>query len=176
MIHSKTEIVNELKRNADRFYEWINTQNGEAFEGGPEGKWTTGQHLDHLKKSVEPLNLALLLPKITFKLLFGKPNREGRNYKALVERYETKLSQGGQATGRFVPPVVAVKNKPELLSGFKKQHEKLIKTIGKWKEEQMDVYLLPHPLLGKLTVREMMFFTIYHLEHHLRILDENYEK
>jgi hypothetical protein len=28
-------------------------------------------------------------------------------------------------------------------------------------------YRLPHPLLGKLTVREMLFFTVYHNAHHL---------
>lgn len=29
----------------------------------------------------------------------------------------------------------------------------------------------PHPLLGKLTLREMMFFTIYHVQHH-EVFDE----
>jgi len=26
----------------------------------------------------------------------------------------------------------------------------------------VDQYQLPHPVLGKLTIREMLFFTIYH--------------
>jgi uncharacterized damage-inducible protein DinB len=31
----------------------------------------------------------------------------------------------------------------------------------------LDRLRLPHPALGKLTVREMLFFTIYHNIHHV---------
>ena len=34
-------------------------------------------------------------------------------------------------------------------------------------EHKLDRCILPHPLLGKLTLREMIYFTIYHMEHHL---------
>jgi hypothetical protein len=52
----------------------------------------------------------------------------------------------------------------------------LASSIGRWREEDLDYYRLPHPLLGKLTVREMLFFTVYHNYHHprslaLRLLD-----
>jgi hypothetical protein len=30
---------------------------------------------------------------------------------------------------------------------------------------------LPHPLLGKLTVREMLFFTLYHQRHHVAVVE-----
>jgi hypothetical protein len=26
---------------------------------------------------------------------------------------------------------------------------------------------MPHPLLGKITAREMIYFTVYHSEHHV---------
>jgi hypothetical protein len=29
---------------------------------------------------------------------------------------------------------------------------------------------LPHPLLGKLTLREMIYFTIYHVQHHHKLV------
>ena len=35
-------------------------------------------------------------------------------------------------------------------------------------QADLDRYRLPHPLLGKLTVREMLFFTVYHNYHHVR--------
>jgi hypothetical protein len=31
----------------------------------------------------------------------------------------------------------------------------------------MDYHVLPHPLLGPLSVREMLFFTVYHNTHHV---------
>jgi hypothetical protein len=36
-----------------------------------------------------------------------------------------------------------------------------------WSEDDLDNHRLPHPLLGKLTVREMLFFTLYHIQHHM---------
>ncbi len=52
--------------------------------------------------------------------------------------------------------------------------QRLNVAIGKWNDRNPDRTLLPHPLLGKLTVREMLYFTIYHVEHHLNILRERY--
>jgi hypothetical protein len=36
-----------------------------------------------------------------------------------------------------------------------------------WGESELDSYILPHPILGKLTIREMLFFTLYHDTLHL---------
>jgi hypothetical protein len=33
--------------------------------------------------------------------------------------------------------------------------------------------VLPHPLLGKLTIREMLYFTVYHGEHHRLHTEQN---
>jgi hypothetical protein len=34
-------------------------------------------------------------------------------------------------------------------------------------QSALDRWRLPHPLLGRLTVREMLFFTLCHNRHHL---------
>ena len=39
-------------------------------------------------------------------------------------------------------------------------------------EKDLDFYVLPHPLIGKLTLREMLFFCIYHVQHHHKITQE----
>jgi hypothetical protein len=44
--------------------------------------------------------------------------------------------------------------------------EELGRRVVSWSEIDLDRYRLPHPLLGKLTVREMLFFTLQHLAHH----------
>jgi len=43
----------------------------------------------------------------------------------------------------------------------------LLAALRNWQDENLDEYLLPHPLLGKLTIREMLFFTLYHDQHHV---------
>ncbi|NBX80802.1 MAG: DinB family protein, partial [Flavobacteriales bacterium] len=42
-------------------------------------------------------------------------------------------------------------------------------------EDDLDKYVLPHPLLGKLTLREMLCFTIYHVKHHVEIIKRDLE-
>jgi len=43
---------------------------------------------------------------------------------------------------------------------------RLCARVRKYNEQQLDSYILPHPLIGKLTLREMLYFTLYHAEHH----------
>jgi hypothetical protein len=43
---------------------------------------------------------------------------------------------------------------------------RLEKAIAPWSQTQLDRYLVPHAVLGRLTVREMLMFTLFHFEHH----------
>jgi hypothetical protein len=43
----------------------------------------------------------------------------------------------------------------------------LVAQAGRWSEADLDACRLPHPLLGRLTVREMLLFTQYHEVHHV---------
>jgi len=49
-----------------------------------------------------------------------------------------------------------------LLEQWSKASSELVLVAEKWNESELDGYLLPHPLIGKLTIREMLFFTMYH--------------
>lgn len=173
-IYSKPEILEALNDRFEQLAIWLRAHDDDKYEKGPEGKWTTGQHIDHLLRSTKPLNTALRLPKLQLKMMFGKSNRKGRNYDVLVARYQEKLAQGGQAAGRYLPDVPKKEEKVELLEKLLAEKHKLLTIVSKWKDEDMDVFILPHPLLGKLTIREMLFFTIYHTGHHTRILEEKY--
>lgn len=140
-----------------------------------EGKWTAGQHLDHLVKSTKPLNKAMRMPKLAMRTMFGKNNRAERTFEALVEKYQKallNLNLDPKVAARFAP----AKNlsKRELKNTLENELANLKKILLKWKEKDMSVYLIPHPAIGKLTVREMMYFTIYHTEHHLKQLREKY--
>jgi hypothetical protein len=43
---------------------------------------------------------------------------------------------------------------------------------SKWKDPQLDKYIAPHPLLGKITLRELGYFTIHHMYHHLESIQK----
>ncbi len=173
--YNKNEIIDALNKNVNAFNQFMLSLNKEQFENTSGGKWSAGQNLYHLILSIQPLQSAFSLPKFILSFLFGKANRQSKSYEALVEKYKSKLSAGGKASGRFVPQIISFKKKDFIVKKYDIQKENLIKKIKKQREEELDNYILPHPLLGKITLREMLFFTIYHNEHHLQIVRKKEE-
>jgi hypothetical protein len=169
-IHDKPQIISALNENVDTFNNFIAPLNKEEFEASPGGKWSAGQNLDHLIRSIKPLQLAYGLPKFALRILFGKTNRPSKSYDELVAKYKVKLAAGYLASGQFIPPFISFEKKDDLIKKYAEQKQKLISKIEKQNEKDLDVYILPHPLLGKVTLREMLYFTIYHNEHHLESL------
>ena len=169
-IYHKQEIEQALEEKVNAFNSFIVALDKEKFESTPGNKWSAGQNLDHLIRSIKPLQLAYSLPKFMLKLMFGKANRPSKTYEELVEKYISRLSTGGRASGPFIPNTIVFEQKELLLEKYNKHKEKLISKIGKQSEEELDKYILPHPLLGKITLREMLFFTIHHNVHHLELL------
>ncbi|HKC34437.1 MAG TPA: DinB family protein [Chitinophagaceae bacterium] len=169
-IQSKPQIVSALNENVDAFNRYIALLNKDQFEATPNGKWSAGQNLDHLIRAIKPLQPAYGLPKFALRILFGKTNRPSRTYGELVTKYKVKLAAGGRASGQFIPPFITFEKKDALIKKYAEQKQKLIAKIEKQRETDLDVYILPHPLLGKVTLREMLYFTIHHNEHHLELL------
>lgn len=136
-------------------------------------KWSAGQHAEHLILSTKPLNKALRTPKFVLKTTFGVKNeRPERSFNEVVEKYKSRLAAGGRATGAYIPKPIQKDQKTALLKNLEKELVQLQSVCNKWNEAQMSKYLLPHPLLGKMTIREILFFTIYHTEHHLNAIHE----
>jgi hypothetical protein len=169
-IHTKSEIVAALNKNITSFNQFILPMDKETFETTPGGKWSAGQNLDHLIRSIRPLQPAYGLPKFILRIMFGKTNRPSRTYDEVVTKYKNKLAAGGRASGAFIPPAIPFDKKETLLKKYEEQKQKLISKIEKQTEKELDEYILPHPLLGKVTLREMLYFTIHHNEHHLELL------
>jgi hypothetical protein len=169
-IQSKQDIITALDQRVNEFNAYIGSLSKEQFESTPGGKWSAGQNLDHLIRAIKPLQPAYTLPKFILRMMFGKANRPSRTYQELVIKYNSKLATGGRASGPFIPPVIGFESRDALIRKYNLQKEKLIRKINRQKEEGLDKYILPHPLLGKLTLREMLFFTVYHNEHHLELL------
>lgn len=166
----KEQLATLLKNNHAKFIQQIKGLSDEDLCYAPEGKWTAAQQLDHIVRSVSPVNMAMGLPKFILKWKFGVANRASKTYEGLTEKYTRKLQEGGKASGRFVPPPVLADQKEKLLSQLDRVVNKLYHKTGRHSEEALDKYILPHPLLGKLTLREMLYFTAYHVQHHSELV------
>jgi hypothetical protein len=163
---TKEEIKHKLRENHKAFADFIVSLSDHDLLFTENGKWTAGQQLDHIYRSVAALNKGMALPKFIIKMYVGKANRSSKDYDALVAKYKLKLEAGGRATGRFIPQPVSPEQKIIVKEKLLKAIDSLCRKIDRYDEKQLDYYILPHPLLGKLTVREMLYFTIYHAEHH----------
>lgn len=168
-----SELQQKLKESYVHFIGTINRVSDTDFTKSVNQKWTAGQQLDHIIKSVAPVNQAFALPGFVLKLSFGKANRPSRTYDQLVTKYQAKLSEGGIAPGRFVPASISVSQRTALISKLEKLVGSLSARIEGFSEKQLDLLILPHPLLGKLTLREMIYFTIYHAAHHEKQVTDN---
>ncbi|GMW01706.1 MAG: hypothetical protein AMXMBFR84_28430 [Candidatus Hydrogenedentota bacterium] len=174
MIQTRDDIVHAWNDTVQSVTSWFEGQPATGFNQGPKSKWTAGQHLEHLILSTKPLNLALRLPKIALKLKFGTSGRPSLTFDGMVDRYRGALSAGGVAAGPFVPDAVSPDQKAAIMDRFRNEGDRLATAIAKWDDESLDNLQLPHPLMGNLTVREMLYFTIYHTRYHLDVLARDY--
>jgi uncharacterized damage-inducible protein DinB len=164
---TKTELISMLKDSNERVTTWFTAIPAENFFTRRGEVWSASDNVDHLIKSHKPLAKALKLPKITLQAMFGKTEKSSMTYEELCQIYQDEIAKGAQASGRYLPNQEnprenAEEKKKALLGHFSNDSAELISIVEKWNENELDQYLLPHPILGKLTIREMLFFTIYH--------------
>jgi DNA-binding response OmpR family regulator len=166
-ISTKIQLIATLEDANQRVINWFTEIPTENFFIRQGNAWSPSDNVDHLIKAVKPITKALKLPKITLQVMFGKAEKPSITYEELCQIYRAEIAKGSQASGRYLPNQEnpdsnAEIKKKELLDQFLKASNELVLVVEKWQEHELDQYLLPHPILGKLTVREMLFFTIYH--------------
>jgi len=170
---SKEELVAELGRVGSESGQFWNSFGPEEFFRPIGEAWSPCDNVRHLTRSVSPVAQALRIPRLVLGALFGRPARPPRSYEAVEAAYQKVLAEGGKASGRFVPQPLALPSDPaavrrKVVQNLEAANAALVTRIRSWPETSLDRYQLPHPLLGRLTVREMLFFTLYHGLHHAR--------
>ncbi len=169
---NKAEILLKFAASSKAYTDYLEYLTKDEFEYAPSGKWNAGEQTIHVLKSQKAINKGLKLPKFILKNRVGKANRPSKNYDQVVSRYQERLSEFGSRQGpkEYQPSKAKHTDLKRMLEGFVKAESTLEKSLNKWTEEQLDDYILPHPLLGKVTVREMLYFSIYHMDHHQSLI------
>ena len=143
----------------------------EAFFA-PQGEhWSPAGHLRHLSKTVRAVASGVGQPRIAL-LPFGRSKAGSRSFEQVVAIYRAALDAGGQA-GRYgpssrVPDLSPAEWRRQIMSRWADSGERLRKAVLGWSESQLDVYRVPHPLIGKLTLRELLLWNLYHNAHHAK--------
>jgi hypothetical protein len=171
---TKPEIITAAEKIFNQFSETCNSMNETVLFKKPDEKWSAAENIQHLIISTNMTTLAYRLPKFMVRLIGGKPNRESRTYEELKDKYYKKLADGGKASGLFVPKPIQIKyGKQKLLDNWQKATAAFISALNKNRtEKDLEGYLAKHPLLGRITLRELCYFTIFHTEHHLQAINK----
>jgi hypothetical protein len=173
-IKSKNEILETFRDSSRRVADWFSSVPTADFFTRQAEVWSASDNLDHLSKAVKPVTLAMKMPRLALQGMFGKPEKASRDYAEICETYRAALAKGAQASGRYLPDqenpgAQADELKNQLIEKWKKVSDELVAAAETWSEAELDEYQLPHPILGNLTVREMLFFSIYHSLRHASI-------
>lgn len=162
-------LIAELKANHLQFTDYINGLTKAEFEFSKDNeKWTAGQEIDHIIKSTSPIaqvlkNKPYLIEK------FGELDRASMSYDEVIEMYQKQINSGAKAMGRFIPESIEYQRQQELSSQLTAIVDSIcLSTRGDYSEEELKKWCIPHPLLGKLSVLEMLYFTNHHVQHHFK--------
>jgi hypothetical protein len=171
---TKTDIIIATEKIFARFTEVCNSIDESPFFTRLADKWSIAENVQHIIISTNMSSLAWYLPRFIVRWMAGKPNRNSRTYDELKDKYYKKLADGGRASARFVPKPIQIKyGKQRLMENWQKAAAKFISTLAKNRNENdLDNYLVKHPLLCRITLRELGYFTIFHTEHHLNTIEK----
>ena len=137
-------------------------------QGAENEKWSIAENVIHLEMSVRPLKLVFNLPRLLLWWRFGKANRPSRTAANLKARYEERLveAKGLPTPDGFAPKIKADFDKTTIIARCLAQHKAAIDLAKAYPESALDTYVVPHPLLGKITLRELIHFTGFHIKTH----------
>lgn len=162
---NKDEILSTLEAGHKVIADYVSTLNETSFFNGSDQRWSPAHHLGHLavthKSVTRGFPLKDRLP------IFNKPSR---SYEDMRQAYLEALKQAPPALLANNP--FAFKLKPEdtqtaLIENFNQIAKELRDAILSWNEEDLNGKGMKHPVLGLLSVREMLEFVAIHDLHHL---------
>ena len=168
-MHSRQEILAEIHHLTEEYNAILASLTKEAIKDKIPGKWSIAEHIEHLINTNSITALAFMMPKAALGLTFGKQSGSSRPLETLIHQYQHAILQGAGSPLLYIPKVPLL-GKDILTNLFNNSLQAIEQVTATWTEEELDTYLLPHPILGKITARELFGFTAYHLYHHLNTI------
>lgn len=163
---TKQELIETFHKNHQELIDYVNSLTDDKFVCSNNGKWSAGQQLSHAYLCLLPFPKVLASKEFILQK-FGKITRPTWDYNTVIENYfKTSL----KAPGQFVPEPVSPEQKIKITADFQKILSTIQQLLNEFTDEELNSLVIPHPLLGNLTIREMFYLMTYHPIHHLRQL------
>jgi hypothetical protein len=178
-MHTKDEILVELQNVQQRVVQIIAGMDVAQFSKPNAENWSPADHIKHLLMSIKPFAKAMMMPREQMTGMFGTASRPPMSFDELVKLYNDRIKDGLRAenTPSVTPESYRfAENTPDvqtyLIEQWNSANERLSAVVKDWTEADLDQYQLPHPAIGMMTLREMLFFTVYHNRIHGQQIEE----
>lgn len=172
---TRQELTQQFYQQHRELINYITGLSEEDYHYRKPDKWTAEQQLLHIELCLQPLAQALS-SKEYLAQKFGTIDRERMDYDKVRSVYVERLSSGGKAPERFVPSDTAVNDKILLANSVDTLAQTICKQLESYSDEELNTLVLPHPLLGMITVREMFYLMTYHATHHQKQVEQNLQR
>ena len=167
------DIATRIAALRDELDSWFGELPVDHLFHRPPGAWSPLDDLRHLVRVNAALVKGLGYPGPVLRLRFGRPARAAWSYERLAVLYDALLTTGVKSPTPFEPRSGAVTDREayrdRALEQWRSVNEELLERVGSLTERRADRSALPHPGLGLLSLREMLYFTIHHDLHHLEV-------
>ncbi|WP_309569529.1 DinB family protein [Deinococcus sp.] len=160
---TRAELIAALNATRDDVSTYFGALDPQAFTAGSDERWSPAHHLDHLTRATTPvaaglgISLHLLAPR--------EPGVASRSYAEVRAAYLAALAGGQKAFGRYLPSPDG--DQTAIVARYTDAMNTLLENLAHWFDADLDACSMPHPVLGTISVREMLHFTHYHNHHHL---------
>jgi len=167
----KSELLRKLKVEF-RTLEEVLTKYSELilFEKSAKKSWSIAENIQHLILTTKPLTFLFKRTEIMLQT-WGNSNRKSGEYSDIKELYVTRIGTPGYTTKAYKPAKNDVKLE-DLILDFRSTNKKLIQRTNLLTDKELDTYQIPHPLIGLITCKEFLYFTLYHTIHHKKTIME----
>jgi hypothetical protein len=148
----------------------------EAFFRRPAPEvWAPADQVRHLTKAIRAVTRGLRIPRLFLLVRFGWHRGASRTLAQIRSDYERALGTGVRAR-EFAPRALATTEmdaagRARVMAHHATAVTEFAGALARWPARALDRYQLPHPLLGKLSVREMVLFTLLHNVHHVNVAE-----
>ena len=171
-----SEIVSELRRvHAESVEYWHGYSTAEFFQRPSADVWAPVDQVRHLTKSMRAMRRGFEMPKVLLFLRFGIALRPSRELAEIRDAYGAKLRPFPR--NPFAARELDVADRTEAgrtreMQAHATTVDELCRAVARWSEASLDRFVLPHPLLGRITAREMATFAVIHNVHHVRVAEQ----
>jgi DinB superfamily len=162
---TNSEICSALGAEKNDLVGFFSSLSDEVFFKGSDERWSPAHHLAHLTfthgRVAQGLKAKDRLPPYT---------KNPRPYEEVRDTYLTALKNTAPEVLANNPFTLKLdgSSQEEMTGAFLKAGQGLRDAAAPWSETELDAKGMPHPLMGLVSVREMLLFVLYHDQHHLQ--------